>query len=78
MRGFTKTGQPIQGRKYIISQKPDVPPTEATVVGKLYGKMGNADLIGIILEESESGGREVFPWPLEASDGAEPIKFEAV
>lgn len=77
MRGFTKTGQPIQGRRYTIAQKPDVPPTEVRLVGKLYGPGGNADLIGIILEEPAKG-RATFPWPIEASPGTSPITFEAV
>lgn len=77
MRGFTKTGQPIQGRRYIIAQEPDVPPTEVKLVGKMYGPGGNVDLTGIIVEVVESGGRGSFPWPLEAADGAEPIRFEA-
>lgn len=80
MRGFTKTGQPIQGRRYIIAQEPDVPPTEVKLVGKMYGPGGNAELVGIIVElvdGDEAGGRGSFPWPLEASDGAEPIRFEA-
>lgn len=76
MRGFTKTGQPIQGRRYVIAQEPDVPETEVEVVGKMYGSGGNADLMGIIVETAD-GGRGSFPWPLEAADGANPIRFEA-
>ena len=76
--GFTKTGQPIQGRRYIIHQEkvglPD-DQIEVVCVGKLYGRGGNADLVGVILEEP-GGGRDTFPWPIEASDGAPPITFK--
>jgi hypothetical protein len=79
MRGFTKTGQPIQGRKYILRQEgvglPD-DRIEVVCVGKAYGKGGNADLVSVMLEEP-SGARDWFPWPIEASDGATPITFRA-
>lgn len=80
MRGFTKTGQPIQGRRYILRQEgvglPD-DQIEVTVVGKAYGKAGNADLVSVMLEES-GGGRGWLPWPIEADDGANPITFTVV
>ena len=79
MRGFTKTGQPIQGRRYILRQEgvglPD-DQIEVTVVGKAYGKAGNADLVSVMLEEP-GGGRDWLPWPIEAPDDASPITFEA-
>ena len=36
-----------------------------TIVGKLYGKGGNADLIGVIIEGEDDEGkwRERLPWP---------------
>jgi hypothetical protein len=72
--GFSPTGQPIQGRKYTLTQGDLTIPL--TVVGKLYGRGGNSDLVGIICEEAD-GGRGTIPWPIEASDGAEPISFVA-
>lgn len=74
MSGFTRSGQPIQGRKYTLRQGDLVIPV--SVVGKAYGKGGNADLLSVMLEEP-GGGRDWFPWPIEASDGAEPIYFMA-
>lgn len=74
-RGFTKTGQPIQGRRYIMSQEPDVPSTEVRLVGKLYGPGGNADLVGVILE-GPNGGRDTFPWPIVATEGTPDITFQ--
>ncbi len=76
MRGFTKTGQPIMGRRYLIAQDGLLPETEAIVVAKFFGKGGNADLIGIMLEEP-NGGRTDFPWPLEEAIGSAPITFVA-
>ena len=74
MRGFTKTGQPIQGRRYVISQEPEVPPTECRLVAKLYGPGGPADLVGIILEGPD-GGRDTFPWPIINTSGTPEISF---
>ena len=76
MRGFTKTGQPILGRRYLIAQDDFLPETEGKLVGKFYGKGGNADLLGIMLEES-GGARSHFYWPLEAAIGSPPITFLA-
>ena len=70
--GFTKSGQPIQGRKYTVTQGDISIPV--TVVGKLFGRGGASNLVGVILQEP-SGARDTLPWPLEASDGAEPIYF---
>lgn len=69
---FTATGQPIKGRRYTLTQGELVIPV--TVVGKAYGRGGFSDLVAVILEE-ETGGREMFPWPIEADDGADPISF---
>lgn len=73
MRGFTATGQPRQGGRYTVTQGDLVIPV--TVVGKLYGRGGNADLIGVILEGPE--GRATVDWPIEAADGTDPIRFTA-
>ena len=51
---------------------------EVTVVGKLYGPGGGSDLVGLILEETESRGREIIPWPIESTDPARPITLRAV
>ena len=76
MKGFTKTGQPIMGRKYLIAQGELLPETEAKVVGKFFGPRGNSDLIGIMLEEP-GGARTNFPWPIEASLGSPEITFRS-
>ncbi|HEY7822156.1 MAG TPA: hypothetical protein VIG24_04960 [Acidimicrobiia bacterium] len=73
--GFTASGQPRQGSRYTLTQGDVVIPV--TVVGKAYGRGGNADLVGVLLEDRDSGGREMFDWPIEAEDGAEPISFTA-
>lgn len=74
MKGFTKSGQPIMGRKYTAYQGDEVFPF--TLVGKLFGRKGNADLIGIVCEEP-SGARGSLPWPLEAGDDAPTIRLRA-
>jgi hypothetical protein len=76
--GFTKTGQPIQGRRYVLDQSGVGLPeggVEVRVVGKFFGPGGAADLVGIMVEEVESKGREMFPWPIESTDPERPITF---
>jgi hypothetical protein len=71
MSGFTKLGHPIQGRRYTITQgEVSIP---VTVVGKLYGRGGNSDLIGVIFEDEN--GRATLPWPIEATPGAPSISI---
>ena len=72
--GFTKTGQPIIGRKYTIEQG-DLS-LQCTLVGKAYGPDGNADCVGVWFEGPD-GKRVLLPWPLEAADDAEPIRLAA-
>ena len=40
------------------------PDWQGKVVGKMFGKGGNADLIGIIVEATDDGERYSFGWPL--------------
>lgn len=76
MRGFTKSGQPRQGQKYTLRQGDLVIPV--IVVGKAYGKGGNADLVSVLLQDEASGGRrEWLPWPIEATEDAPAIVFTA-
>jgi hypothetical protein len=62
---LTKTGQPVMGSTaelYGASGEP----IEVKCVGKLWGRGGNCNLIGIIVEYTdEEGGRDTFTWPLE-------------
>ena len=71
--GFTKTGQPIVGRKYTIVQGDFS--LQCTLVGKAYGPGGNADCVGVWFEAD--GKRGMLPWPVVASEGAEPIVVTA-
>lgn len=72
-KGFTKTGQPIQGRRYRISQG-DVS-YQIRIVGKGFGPGGNADLRGIFVED-EYGRRDWMDWPIEPETGSPSIRFE--
>ena len=65
--GYTKTGQPRMGSRLTLTTI-DGEPMDLVVVGKLYGKGGNADLVGVVLEDPETGGRDTFMWPLEKLD----------
>ena len=74
--GFTKTGQPIVGRKYTIVQGDFS--LQCTLVGKAYGPGGNADCIGVFFEVPDGRrGLLPLPWPVVASEGAEPIVVTA-
>lgn len=66
---WTKTGQPVVGtplrmRTTTGEEFPGV------VVGKLFGHGGNADLIGVIIEDREQGGRISLDWPITRQDGS--------
>lgn len=61
---LTKTGQPVMGSKMMLHTM-DAGPTEAIVVGKLWGSGGSANLIGIIVEFQDTKQRETLRWPLE-------------
>lgn len=64
MTVLTKTGQPRMGAILTLATE-DLQPIPCRVVGKLYGHGGNADLIGIIVEDANHPGhRETFEWPL--------------
>jgi len=70
-KGFTKTGQPIIGRRYLLQQG-DMS-TTVTVVGKLFGQGGNSDLVGIVIEDDQLA-RIQCAWPLS---GPGDVRFEA-
>lgn len=72
--GFTKLGHPIQGQKYTITQGDTVVPI--TVVGKMFGQLGNMDLVGIVVQD-HNGERMALPWPMEAEEGAPDVTFES-
>lgn len=78
--GFTKLGQPILNRRYLLKQpgNPGLPEegVEIRVTAKFFGQKGSADLIGVQFEEVATGGRETFPWPIEAEPGSADIVLE--
>jgi hypothetical protein len=42
------------------------PPIRCRVVGKMWGKRGSGDLIGIIVEDADNPGQRAdLVWPLE-------------
>lgn len=72
---LSKSGQPTMGTVLRVGtwdidlndgtpRQPDSWET-VTVVGKLYGKGGNADLIGLIVQ-FDDGSRQRTDWPCEA------------
>lgn len=62
----TPTGQPKLDSKITLSTI-DGDPLDLRVVAKLWGRMGSADLVGIIVEEWDRPGgvRSTLAWPLE-------------
>lgn len=66
---FTKTGQPVQGTTMeadIVSESGDIDGwTRVRIVGKLFGRGGQSDLIGVICE-LDDGSRLRIPWPHDA------------
>lgn len=62
----TKTGQPVMGSKITLGVLDGASPLDCRVVGKLWGRGGSADLVGIIVEEWDKPlGRITLVWPLE-------------
>lgn len=63
---WSKSGQPVLGT---ILRLPDNngPDWEGKVVGKMFGRGGNSDLIGIIVEDTDRC-RYSFNWPLAQGD----------
>lgn len=64
---WTASGQPVMGTKLLL---PDLEGGTwiATLVGKLYGKRGNSDLVGIVVEATDDKERYRFAWPLAIGD----------
>lgn len=60
---LTPSGQPRVGSRF---NAPLVNGGTAVfeVVGRLYGRKGIADCIGVVLEDVETGQRESYDWPL--------------
>lgn len=64
---WTKTGHPKLGT---ILRLPDLEGSywAGKVVGQIYGRGGNSDLIGIIVEAVDDGQRYRFAWPPKQGD----------
>lgn len=68
----TPTGQPKLDSKITLPTI-DGDPLDLRVVAKLWGRMGSADLLGIIVEEwnRPGGARSTLAWPLEPLSAVE-------
>jgi hypothetical protein len=64
---WTKSGQPVLGTVLRLPQT-DGNSWAGRVVGQLYGRGGNSDLVGIIVEAVDDGERYKFSWPLTQGD----------
>lgn len=64
---FTKSGQPVMGTTLLVEAEDNTGPVgwvPVEVVGKLWGRGGAGDLVGLIVEFSD-GGRDEVAWPME-------------
>lgn len=64
---LSRSGQPVMGTTILLAAENDDGPAgwiPAQVVAKLFGRGGNSDLIGLIVEWPD-GGRQTLPWPME-------------
>lgn len=62
---FSKSGQPVMSSGLMLEAENEKGPVgwiPVTVVGKLFGRGGNSDLVGLIVEWPD-GGRQTVAWP---------------
>ena len=62
----SKSGQPVMGSGLMLEAENESGPVgwiPVTVVGKLFGRGGNSDLVGLIVEWPD-GGRQSVTWPI--------------
>jgi hypothetical protein len=52
------------GSKFTIPTWDGTPPVPVKIVGKLFGRGSITNVVGIIVESLEDGGRATLEWPL--------------